>query len=224
MPLIQVGPPQWIWERTVDPLKVEVLPTGAPDGHTVYELRLSCGREIIRLQFFTRAEIDDFRGQLAGLPPEAPAAVEPRNAGTSGVVSDPDFAPRRSGHRREMTHPRTRKLLIVDDDQDVGQRVVTLLQPLAYVVRCVATGGDAVQVAGEWLPDLVLCDLPLASPDAREVARRLRALPGLERVTLIALADGATVEDEQQARAAGFEHVVVKPFDSDRLLSLAAQV
>ncbi|MBV9123236.1 MAG: hypothetical protein JO112_07765 [Planctomycetes bacterium] len=63
MPLIQGGPPEWIWERTPDPLKWELVPTDRPDGQTVYELRVKCHLEIMRLQFFTREEVQ----QLASL-------------------------------------------------------------------------------------------------------------------------------------------------------------
>ncbi len=57
MPLVQGGPPEWIWERSADFLKSEVVPMRNSEGQPVYELRLSCGMEIIRLQFFTRREI-----------------------------------------------------------------------------------------------------------------------------------------------------------------------
>jgi hypothetical protein len=52
MPLIQGGPPEWIWERSADFLKWDVVPVVNPEGHTVYELRVSCGMEIMRLQFW----------------------------------------------------------------------------------------------------------------------------------------------------------------------------
>jgi hypothetical protein len=60
MPLIQGGPPEWIWERTADPVKAEVVPSKAPEGHTVYESRVTCGLEIMRLQFFTADELTAF--------------------------------------------------------------------------------------------------------------------------------------------------------------------
>jgi hypothetical protein len=67
MPLIQGGPPEWVWERTADFLKSELVPVPSPEGHTVYELRLSCGMEILRVQFFTREELRELAVQLAAL-------------------------------------------------------------------------------------------------------------------------------------------------------------
>src|SRR5690349_4842230 len=68
MPLIQGGPPEWIWERTADPVSWQVVPVQAPEGHTVYELRVSCGLEIMRLHFFTADEARQLAGQLVALP------------------------------------------------------------------------------------------------------------------------------------------------------------
>ena len=65
MPLIQGGPPEWIWERTPDPVKWEVLAKQSPEGHTVYEVRVNCGLEIMRLHFFTGEEIHDLAAELA---------------------------------------------------------------------------------------------------------------------------------------------------------------
>jgi hypothetical protein len=65
MPLIQGGHPETIWERTPDPLKWEILDSHDPNGHTVYELKLNCGLGIIRLQFFTEAEIKDLQSVIS---------------------------------------------------------------------------------------------------------------------------------------------------------------
>ena len=65
MPLIQGGPPEWIWERTPDPLRWEVVPTRNPrDDGPVYELRLSCGLGIMRLQFFTDDELRELQSVI----------------------------------------------------------------------------------------------------------------------------------------------------------------
>jgi hypothetical protein len=69
MPLIQGGPPEWIWERTPEKLKWEVVPSQRPDGQTVYELRVQCGLEIMRLQFFTAEEVRQLASLLAAHGP-----------------------------------------------------------------------------------------------------------------------------------------------------------
>ena len=72
MPLIQGGPPEWIWERTPEKLKWEIVSSSNPEGRTVFELRVQCGLEIMRCQFFTREEIADLRAALDACLEEAP--------------------------------------------------------------------------------------------------------------------------------------------------------
>lgn len=59
MPLIQGGPPEWTWERTPNLLKWSVAQAPATNGHPVFELRVTCGLEILRLQFFTKEELKE---------------------------------------------------------------------------------------------------------------------------------------------------------------------
>jgi len=65
MPLIQGGPPEWIWERIPEKLKWEIITSERPDGQTLYELRVQCGLEIMRLQFFTAEEVRQLASLLA---------------------------------------------------------------------------------------------------------------------------------------------------------------
>jgi hypothetical protein len=65
MPLIQGGPPEWIWERTPEKLKWEIVSSSNAEGRTVFELRVQCGLEIVRLHFFTAEEIKHLTSLLA---------------------------------------------------------------------------------------------------------------------------------------------------------------
>ena len=65
MPLIQGGPPEWIWERTPEKLQWELVSSTNSEGQTVFELRAQCGLEIMRLQFFTAQEIHQLASLLA---------------------------------------------------------------------------------------------------------------------------------------------------------------
>jgi len=59
VPLIQGGPPEWIWERTPGKLQWEIATSTNREGQTVYEMRVNCGLEIMRLQFFTKEELKE---------------------------------------------------------------------------------------------------------------------------------------------------------------------
>jgi hypothetical protein len=64
MPLVQGGPPEWIWERPAERLRWEVIPSSLQEGGPDFELRVNCGLEIMRLQFFTKEEIQDLQSVL----------------------------------------------------------------------------------------------------------------------------------------------------------------
>ena len=65
MPMIQGGPPEWIWERTPDPLRWEVVPSQGGRGETLYEVKVNCGLGIMRLQFFAEDEIKQLQTSIA---------------------------------------------------------------------------------------------------------------------------------------------------------------
>jgi hypothetical protein len=63
MPLVQGGPPEWIWERTADPLRWKII-QAKRENETVYEVRVDCGMGIMRLHFFTKDEIQALRAAI----------------------------------------------------------------------------------------------------------------------------------------------------------------
>jgi hypothetical protein len=69
VPLIQGGPPEWIWERNPEKLKWEIATSTNREGQTVYELRVNCGLEIMRLHFFTREELQELALMITGQLP-----------------------------------------------------------------------------------------------------------------------------------------------------------
>ena len=100
-----------------------------------------------------------------------------------------------------------------------------LLELLGHDIRVAWSGPEGVEAAAEWPPDVVLSDIGLPGFDGYEVARRLRNLPGLEGVVLVALTGYGSEEDRRRSREAGFDHHLVKPADpADLLRLLAARV
>ena len=92
-----------------------------------------------------------------------------------------------------------------------------LLSTRGHEVRSAADGHEALGVAREFAPDCVVMDLGLPGLDGLEVARRLRALPEPDAVTLIALTGRDDHETRRLAETAGFRHYLVKPIGLDDL-------
>ena len=91
-------------------------------------------------------------------------------------------------------------------------------------VRFAGNGADGMELAEDWLPDLVLCDLRMPAPDGLAVGRALTGMDALAGSTFIAVSGCVTAEDVRSARAAGFHHVCEKMNDLPRLLGMAAQI
>ncbi len=81
-----------------------------------------------------------------------------------------------------------------------------------------ATGGQAVALARQRPPDIVLLDIGLPDIDGFEVARRLRTEVGLEQAYLVGLSGHE--EDEQRSRAAGFDCHRLKPVPIEALRAI----
>lgn len=64
MPLVQGGPPEWIWERTPDKVRWELILGSNGEQNAKYELRVQCGLEIMRIQFFGAEEISELASAL----------------------------------------------------------------------------------------------------------------------------------------------------------------
>ena len=82
----------------------------------------------------------------------------------------------------------------------------------------------ALRAAEARPPQVALLDIGLPGMDGYELARRLRARPGLARAVLVALTGWGQEEDRRRAREAGFDHHLVKPVELSALRELLAQV
>lgn len=105
-----------------------------------------------------------------------------------------------------------RRILVVDDNHDSADILARLLRTSGHEVRTAYTGLTALDL-GDFLPEVVLLDIGLPEIDGYEVARRLRRLPRLEGVTLVAMTGYGRDSDRQLAREAGFDTHLTKPVD-----------
>jgi len=106
-----------------------------------------------------------------------------------------------------------RRILLVDDNVDAAEVLGEALELSGHTVRVEHDGPAALTAAIEFLPDVVLLDIGLPHLDGFEVARRLRGIPALRNLRLIAVTGYGQESDRARALAAGFDVHLVKPVE-----------
>jgi CheY-like chemotaxis protein/nitrogen-specific signal transduction histidine kinase len=134
-----------------------------------------------------------------------------------GAPSDAEsitMAPERSSAR----------ILIVDDNRDGAQGLALMLDLEGHDVRTAADGLEALEIAEEFRPNVVLLDIGMPGIDGYETARRMRARPWGASVLLCAQTGWGQEDDKRRARNAGFDRHLVKPVDPEELNRILAEV
>ncbi len=108
----------------------------------------------------------------------------------------------------------------MEDNEFSGRMLVRILEESGHTVRHACDGESALRAVIDEAPDVVVLDIALPDMDGYEVAQRIRAVPGLQDLVLIALTGYGREEDRERAFAAGFNHHLVKPVDFEALLSV----
>jgi two-component system, OmpR family, response regulator len=116
-----------------------------------------------------------------------------------------------------------RRVLLVDDSVDAAEALSMLLETLGHEVRTMHDGTSALAIVDEFRPEAVILDIGLPGMDGFALARELRKRPSAHDVLLIALTGYGGDEDRLRARAAGFDHHLVKPVSFADLEDLIAR-
>jgi CheY-like chemotaxis protein len=120
---------------------------------------------------------------------------------------------------RNVSHPR--RILVVEDDDDIRLLLTELLAAEGYETRGASDGPQALELAESWGPDVVLLDLVLPSMDGWVFLGKLRASTTTIRPAVVVLS-AKTLGPEDWAELPGTA-VVTKPFDVDALMDAVNQ-
>ena len=117
--------------------------------------------------------------------------------------------------------PPRRRILVVDDNEDAARALERLLRRLYnQEVRVAHDGPDALALAEEFHPEIILLDIGLPGMDGNEVARQLRSRPKFDKTRIVALTGFGQEADIERSRAAGFDNHLVKPAKPEAILEL----
>jgi signal transduction histidine kinase len=114
------------------------------------------------------------------------------------------------------------RILVVDDLAASAETLMTLLEMEGFEVRVAHEGQEALSIAREFRPNVVLLDIGLPGMNGFEVAHGLRNQPESQDALLIALTGYGEAESRSRSAQAGFDFHMVKPADVNLLLTMLA--
>lgn len=110
-----------------------------------------------------------------------------------------------------------KRILYIEDNFENRILVKRVLEAEGYVVLEAEDGPSGMQVAEQEAPDLILMDINLPEVDGYEVTARLRQIPSLGHVPIVALTANVLKGDRERSLAAGCDGYIQKPLDVDLL-------
>jgi CheY-like chemotaxis protein len=153
-------------------------------------------------------------------------------ASSSGVGQGSEFVIRLPLSEQEQTadsrrpataHEGPVRVLIIEDNRDAAESLRMVLELRGYEAAVAHAGQAGLDLAREFRPAVVLCDIGLpGGMDGHDVARALRADAELCSTLLVALSGYGQEEDQRKARQAGFDHHLTKPASLDEIQKVLA--
>ncbi len=108
-------------------------------------------------------------------------------------------------------------VLLVEDTEDNRQMMGRLLEMSGFRVVEATNGREAVEAAAREHPKIILMDLSLPFIDGLAATRRIRDLPELKKIPIVAVSAHDTADFHQEALAAGCDAYITKPIDFSEL-------
>jgi CheY-like chemotaxis protein len=103
------------------------------------------------------------------------------------------------------------RILVADDNKDAAATLALLLKLLGHETRVANDGVEALEVAGQFRPDVVLLDIGMPKLNGYDTARRLRQESWGRELLLVALTGWGQEGDRLKSSSAGFDLHLVKP-------------
>jgi CheY-like chemotaxis protein len=109
-------------------------------------------------------------------------------------------------------------VLLVEDSDAIRDAFTILLEDAGYTVLGAGTGEDALRLAAERLPDLMLLDMGLPDMTGLDVVRQVKAAPETAGIAVVAVTGRDEASDRRACLAAGCAAYIVKPVNTQKLV------
>ena len=120
--------------------------------------------------------------------------------------------------------PQKKKILIVDDEKQLVSLVSLHMKMSGYEVLSAKDGEEALTIAKEEAPDLIILDLMLPKMDGWEVCKRLRTESNIGDIPVIMLTARSEAGDKLKGFECGADDYVTKPFSPRELVARVKRV
>ena len=116
---------------------------------------------------------------------------------------------------------KAKRILVVDDDLAILLFLQAMLEYAGYTVVTTDKGEDVERLHDDSLPDLIILDMLLSGKDGREITKYVKCQAETKHIPVLMIS--AHPRAEQEARAAGADDFLAKPFDMEELLAKVAK-
>jgi CheY-like chemotaxis protein/two-component sensor histidine kinase len=122
------------------------------------------------------------------------------------------------------TQPRPRRVLVVDDNKDSADSLFMLLKIAGHEVKTAYDGLQAIAVAEQFRPEVILLDIGMPEMNGYDTCRYIRQQEWGKHIIIAALTGWGQEEDKRKSMEAGFNFHLVKPASLETLMPLLAEI
>lgn len=117
-----------------------------------------------------------------------------------------------------------KKLLIIDDYEPLLEEIVEFLNLEGYETVSAKNGAEGIQMAQDFLPDLIICDINMPKIDGYQVYKLLQTLPETINIPFIFLTAKVQADDFKKGLKLGVDDYITKPFQIEEILNSIEKV
>ncbi len=117
-----------------------------------------------------------------------------------------------------------RRILVVDDSEDIAFALAALLKIGGHDVRMAGGGAEAIEVGERMRPDVILMDIGMPDMNGHDACRRIRGLEWGSGIAIVAMTGWGQDDDRRHSERSGFDAHLVKPVGFAELQGLLARL